>query len=157
MIVATISEKVDKSDTESVNEQGIPVPAYSVVSEPPVSDACFEKLQRYLITNLLSRQVVQEGDECLGAHCPDRLVYRCARCAYPRRGHHCRRLPAEPDSRSSHDHRRDRNECEFKLLFFLFALPVTSRESHGYLALNVAAEQTARTFQSQARGKWRLD
>lgn len=35
MIVATISEKVDKSDTESVNEQGIPVPAYSVVSEPP--------------------------------------------------------------------------------------------------------------------------
>ena len=37
--------------------------------------------------------------------------------------------------------------------FFPAAHPVTLREPHGYRALNVAVEQTAGTFQSQARGK----
>lgn len=107
MIVSTISEKVDKSDVESISsetikdESGLSLSrAYSVTSEPPVSIPfrCvfipYNKEFDVLIIEFLKNTGVQKANIFICPHCPIDRHHSRGCCAHFGHGHRSCRLPA---------------------------------------------------------------
>lgn len=139
MIVSTISEKVDKSDADSISsvtvkdEPGMTLSrAYSVTSEPPVSinRKLFLRSLLFCVTFLLkfphttanvTELGLQETDQFFGPYCPADSCHCCGCCPYPRDGHHRRRLLANKTQQCSSSGgcsgQLDRDERESSFLF----------------------------------------